>query len=126
MYSLVEGRGQGALLPSEVFEAHLKAETAAAAVQQFLSPPWATFLRVRRHSDIHEIPSCYPEVFCVPLAGRMPQLGSPTLGYIFRDTMVFPVFRYPPCSLATATFSKEVFLRYVQWSNPIGEPKGFA
>lgn len=125
-YSLVEGKGQGALLPSKAFEPQLEAETAAAAVQQFPSPSWATFLRVRRHSDLHEIPSYYPEVFCVPLAGCMPQLGSPTLGYIFIDATFFsPFLDTRPCSSATETFSRVVFLHYVQWRNPIREPKGF-
>lgn len=52
MYSLVPGRAQGALLPSRVLKFHLKAGMAEAAVQQFLSPSWAMFLRARRGIQI--------------------------------------------------------------------------
>lgn len=52
MYSLVQGRGQGALLPSRVLKSHLEAEMAEAAVQEFLFPSWAMFLRVRRGIQI--------------------------------------------------------------------------
>lgn len=69
---------------------------AAAAVQQCLPLSWATFMRVRRHSDIREIPSSHPEVYCLPLAGRMPQVGSLTLGYMFIYTTFFPILDMPP------------------------------
>lgn len=94
------------MLPFTAFESHLRAETATAAVQQFLFPSWAMFLRVRRHSDICKIPSYHAEVFCIPLAGRMLQLGSPTLGYIFRDTTVFLIFRYSPPFSSYCSFPK--------------------
>ena len=36
----------------------------------------------------------------------MPQLGSPTLSYIFTDTMFFPVFRYSPLFFSYCDFLK--------------------